>query len=349
MTNPELSRRNFLQKTAVASAASLFGFPNILKAADTKLKMVLNWRYEGPQAWYFLAQDRGYFAKAGIDIQIDQGNGSGAAVGKVAGIYDVGFGDVNALIQLAAQKPEEAPVCVYQLYNTPPFTIAVLKDGPIKTAKDLAGRTLGGAPNDGALKLFSIFSKGAGIDTSNIDIVHFQPNMREQMLRTKQVDGVFGYVNTIRFSAKLSGMDPDNDLRFINFSDYGIDLYSNGIIVNRELAVDKPEIVRGLVHGINRGISDVIADPNAGIAAVAKREGLINRRVEKERLLATLEFEMNHPEIATHGLGAIDEERFSGAIDTVVEAYGLPRTPSIEEIYTPEFLPPESDRLYKLL
>ena len=72
-------------------------------AAETKLKMMLNWKYQGPQGWFFLAQDRGYFKKAGIDITMDQGNGSGAPIPLVAsGTYDVGFGDINALIQFAA-------------------------------------------------------------------------------------------------------------------------------------------------------------------------------------------------------------------------------------------------------
>jgi hypothetical protein len=29
--------------------------------ADTKIRLVLNWKYEGPQGMFFLAQDRGYF------------------------------------------------------------------------------------------------------------------------------------------------------------------------------------------------------------------------------------------------------------------------------------------------
>jgi hypothetical protein len=32
--------------------------------ADTKIKLVLNWKYEGPQGMFFLAQDRGYFKQA---------------------------------------------------------------------------------------------------------------------------------------------------------------------------------------------------------------------------------------------------------------------------------------------
>ena len=38
------------------------------------------------------------------------------------GTYDVGFGDINALIELAAKKPEDAPIAVYVMFNQPPFT-----------------------------------------------------------------------------------------------------------------------------------------------------------------------------------------------------------------------------------
>ena len=119
------------------------------------------------------------------------------------GAYDVGFGDVNALIRLAGTKPEEAPLCVYQMYNKPPFTVAVLSDSDIKTAEDLQGRLLGGAANERA-EAFPAFANVAGLDTSGIEILNFKSNLREQMLKNKEVEGVFGYVNTIRFSAKLS-------------------------------------------------------------------------------------------------------------------------------------------------
>src|SRR5690242_15174571 len=83
-------------------------------AAQTKLKMVLNWKYQGPQGWFFLADDKGYFKAEGLEVTMDQGNGSGAGVPLVAnGTYDIAFGDINALIELAAKKPDEAPVAVY--------------------------------------------------------------------------------------------------------------------------------------------------------------------------------------------------------------------------------------------
>jgi len=115
-------------------------------AQTTKIKLVLNWKYQGPQGMFFLADDKGYFKQEGLEVTLDQGNGSGAGVPLVAnGTYDAAFGDVNALIELAAKKPDDAPIAVYVMFNQPPFTVAVKADSPIKTPKDFEGKTLGGA------------------------------------------------------------------------------------------------------------------------------------------------------------------------------------------------------------
>ena len=313
--------------------------------ADTKIKLVLNWKYEGPQGMFFLAQDRGYFKQADLDVTFDQGNGSGAAVPQVAnGAYDMGFGDINALIELAAKKPDDAPIGVFMLYNRPPFTVAVKADSPIKTPADFVGRKLGGAANDGALKLFPALCATAKIDCAKVEIVNMQPSLREQMLMQGQVDGVFGYVTTIRFSARLIGVDPDKDLRFIKFGDYGMDLYSNAIIVSRRFAREHPEAVRGFLAALNHGIKDAIADPNAAIDAVSAREPLIKPAIERARLDATFADEMTHPEIAKIGLGDISDDRMAKAIDILVQAKELPRTPAVGEIFDRSFLPPAGER-----
>jgi NitT/TauT family transport system substrate-binding protein len=343
-----LTRRSAIA-LAIAAALSAPVAAAAPATAQTKLKMVLNWKYQGPQGWFFLADDRGYFKAAGLDMTFDQGNGSGAPIPLVAnGTYDVGFGDINALIEFAAKKPEDAPIAVYVIYNRPPFTIAVKADGPIKTPKDLEGKTLGGAPGDGALKLFPAFCKVTKIDCTKINITSMQPNLREQMLMQGQIDGAFGFVNTIRFSAKLIGVDPDKQIRFIKYGDYGMDLYSNAIIVSKKLVKDNPAAVRGLVAAINHGIEDALKDPDAAVAAVAKREPLIKVAIERERLDATLQDEMSHPEIATIGLGNVDPARLKRSIDILVEALNLPRTPSVDEVFTPAFLPPASELPKKL-
>ncbi len=57
---------------------------------------------------------------------------------------------------------------------------------------------------------------------------------------------------------------------------------------------------------------------------------------------------MNHPEIAKIGLGNVDPERLKKSIDILVDANDLPRTPAVEEIFTPAFLPPVADLPKKL-
>ncbi len=330
----------------VLMTAAAFGPPAV---AQTKLKMVLNWKYQGPQGWFFLAQDRGYFAQEGLEMTIDQGNGSGAPIPLVAyGTYDVGFGDINALVEFASQKPEDAPVAVYMIYNQPPFTIAVKSSSAIRAPKDIEGQTLGGPASDGALKLFPAFCKLAKIDCTGVKITNMQPNLREQLLMQGQVAGTFGYVNTIRFSAKLIGIDPDKELRWINYGDYGMDLYSNAILVSRALTQKNPQVVRGLLKAINKGIVDALKDPAAAIDAVAKREQLLDIKVERERFDATIRSEMNHPEVASIGLGDIDTARMKRAIDILVEAGGLPRAPAVEHVFDRSFLPARVERPSKL-
>ena len=313
--------------------------------ADTRIKMVLNWKYEGPQGMFFLAQDRGYFKAEGLDVSFDQGNGSGAAVPQVAnGAYDMGFGDINALIELAARKPDEAPIGVYQMYNRPPFTVAVKADSPIKTPADFVGRKLGGAANDGALKLFPALCAATKIDCSKVEVTNMQPNLREQMLMKDQVDGVFGYITTIRFSARLIGIDPEKEIRFIKFGDYGMDLYSNAIIVSRKFAKENPDAVKGFLKALNRGVKDAMADPKVAIEAVQKREPLIKPDIERARLEATLSDEMTSPEISKIGHGDINDARMSKAIDILVSAKELPRTPKVGDVFDRSFMPPLADR-----
>jgi NitT/TauT family transport system substrate-binding protein len=352
MYTPMKSVMNSVLRSALLALTAAFTFSALpappAAAQTTKLKLVLNWKYQGPQGMFFVADDKGYFKQEGLEVTLDQGNGSGAAVPLVAnGTYDVGFGDINALIELAARKPEDAPVAVYVMFNQPPFTVAVKSGSPIRTPRDFEGRTLGGAANDGALKLFPALCKLAKIDCAKVNITNMQPNLREQMLMNGQVDGAFGYVNTIRFSAKLMGVD-DSQIRFINYGDYGMDLYSNAIIVSKKLVKENPRAVAGLVRAINRGLVDSLKDIDASVAAVAKREALIKIPVEKERFIQTLKDEMNHPEIARIGLGNVDPERLKKSIDILVEASALPRTPAVSEIFTPAFLPDANDRPKKL-
>lgn len=343
-----ISRRQFGMGAGALLAASGLALPARAQGL-VKAKMILNWRYQGPQSWFFQAQDLGFLKDEGVELEIDQGEGSAAAITKVAtGAYDIGFGDMNALIDLVSKKPEEAPIAVYAMFNNPPFTIAVRADGPIKTPKDLEGKTIGGPANDAALKLFPAYAKLAGIDPAKVTITNMAPNLREQMLQRAQVDAVFGFVNTIAFSACLAGIDPDKDFRFINYVDAGMDLYSNTLVVSRKFAKENPKAVSGIVRAFNRGLAETLKDFDKAVDAVAKREPLIKKDIEKARLIATLKAEMSHPDTAKIGIGDVDDARFKRGIAIVAEANQLPRVPAGDEVFSRAFLPRAAERIKAL-
>lgn len=322
--------------------------PTNMALAQTKLRMVLDWKYQAQMGIFFLAEDRGYFKEENLELSFDQGEGAGAAAPKiVGGIYDLGFGGVDSVVMLSANRPAEAPVVVFQVYARAPFVIVTRSDSPIKAPKDLEGRTVGGPTNDGALKLFPAFAKATGIDASKVAITNMAPNLRAQMLMRGQVDAVFAFRTAMYMDNKLTGGDPEKDLRFIAYEDNGLDLYSNAIIVARKLVSDNPAAVRGFVRALNRGIKDAIVDPEAAVQSVLKREPLLKAEIERERLQSMFKNDMNQAEAAKIGLGDVDDSRLERTIKVVVDSNGLQRVPAATEVFDRRFLPPAAELVRK--
>lgn len=329
-------------------SAALLGavlFTGTASAEDTTIKFKLGWTTQGSDAAFFYAQDNGYFKAEGLNVVIDKGNGSGATVTHImSGAYDAGFGDVNAIIQNASTKPDEAPVMVYMVWNQPPFAIVTKNSSGIKSIKDFEGHTLGGAQGTPTTRLLPVFVQKNKLEGEKIKLSNMAPNLQEPMLIKGDIDAALVFNITSYFNLVLNKQDPDKDYTWFSFGDYGMDLYSNGVMVSRKLLASNPKAVAGLVRAINKGMMAVAKDQNAGIKAAMNFDNQINEEVEKRRLQYSFTKLIVSPEMKEIGVGDVKDDRMTRAIGIVVEGYQLARTPAPSEIFNREFLPPKSER-----
>lgn len=343
-----MTYRHMLVSTALVLGG--LGLASPAWAQDTtSIRFTLDWSYQGIHAFVFWADEHGYFAEEGLDVSIDQGEGSAATVTRiVSGAYDAGLGDVNAIIQAAGQGETGTPVMTYMLYNSGPFALISRADGPIQELSDIEGGRLGIPPGSAAGTLFPALAELNGIDESGIEVTNMQSSLQEQMLMSGQVDASTVFTVTSYANLIAQNADPETDINWFLYSDYGIELYSNGLMVSRDLAENNPEAVAGLTRALNRALIEVAADPDAAMDLLLEQEALLDADLEKIRLDYALRSHFVTDETDELGMGAIDPERMASAIDLLVETYDLPTTPDVEFIFDSSFLPPQEERVLTL-
>jgi NitT/TauT family transport system substrate-binding protein len=313
-------------------------------AAQTPVRVTLDSKFEGPSAPFLVGLDKGYYKAEGLDAIIDPAAGSMEPITRVAsGAYDIGFGDINALIKFRDRNPGAPIKAVFMVYNRPPFAIVTRKSRGVAKPKDLEGKKLGAPAADGAFAQWKIFVKANGIDAAKVDVEDVGIAVREPMLAAGQVDAITGS----SFSSYVNLWDrgvPVDDIVVLLMSDYGVNLYGHAVIVGQKFAAAHPEAVKGFLRAVTRGLKDTIRDPAAAIDSVIKRNDAARKDVELERLRIALKDNVLTPEVEANGFGAIDMARLDRAIGQLALTYDFKTKPRASDIFDPSFLPPAADR-----
>ncbi|GAB4087953.1 ABC transporter substrate-binding protein [Hydrogenophaga soli] len=335
-----MSKRLFLQSAVMAVALATLG---TAQAQSKSIKFQLDWRFEGPAALFLQSAAKGYYKDAGLDVAIDAGNGSGGTVTRVAaGTYDMGFADMAALMEFHANNPDapNKPVAVMMVYNNTPAAVLALKKSGISKPTDLSGKKLGAPVFDAGRKGFPIFEKANGI--SNVAWTSMDPPLRETMLVRGDIDAITGFSFTSLLNLEARGVKAE-DVVVMNFADHGVRLYGNVIIASPKLLKENPTAVRAFLAAFAKGAKEVMANPEAAIATVKNRDGIINVPLETRRLKLAIDSVVASPDARKEGFGQINPSRMALMASQVSDAYKTKSRIDVNAVWTSSVLPDAKD------
>ena len=315
-------------------------------AAQTNVRFLHEWRFEGHVAPFLVALDKGYYQAEGLNVTIDPGTGSLDSINRVATrAYDMSIADINSLIRYRDSRASVSLMAVMMVYDSPPFAILTLKKNGITRPKDLEGKTLGAPAADGAWAQFPILAKVNNIDTAKVRVENVGFPVREALLAQGRVDAVTAFGSNA-LGVVAQGV-PESDVVVLMMRRFGLDLYGSAILAHPDFIKAQPKAVSGFVRALIKGFQETFRNPDAAIESVMKRNPVAKRDIELARLRKVIEQSYVTDEVRANGFGGVDIKRLERAIDQISIAHQFNNKPKVADVFTARFLPPKSERLVK--
>jgi NitT/TauT family transport system substrate-binding protein len=339
-----MNKRSILKSLAISSiAAGSLLASSAFAQANTPIKFILDWRFEGPAALFLSPIAKGYFKDVKLDVTLDAGTGSGAAVQRVAsGTYDMGFADMAALMEFHANNPDapNKPVALMMVYNNTPAAVLTLKKNGITKPSDLVGKKLGAPVFDAGRRAFPIFQKANNVGA--VTWVTMDPPLRETMLARGEVDAITGFSFTSLLNLEARNVKTE-DIVILPYSSFGVKLYGNAIIASPKLIKENPAAVKAFLAAFTKGAKDVMAKPEVAIQYVKNRDGIINVDLEERRLKLAIDSVINSPDARAEGFGQVNPGRLALMASQVSDSFNTKTRVNVNDAWNGSFLPSKAE------
>lgn len=263
-----------------AATAAAFASP----AMAEDLRLQLNWTAGGDHAPLYYAQNQGWYADAGVGLEIVPGTGSGAAAQALAvGQADIAIIDTPTALQFLAQG---APLNgIFVAYNDNAAGLYWRRSSGIETVADIAGRTIGAPAFDATRQMWIPYAQALGIDPDSVEWVNVQPTGKVAALQSGAIDVTTHFYSVHFIYEDIFG----DDLGFALMRDHGMNLYSLAYFASDGAIAEKSETVRSFVNVTQRAFAFCLETPEpcaeALSSAVSMRLSDAERQVEYAALV----------------------------------------------------------------
>ncbi len=316
------------------SAGGVSAVPSSSASAVTVVKATLRLDYlpSGTQAPFFLAQERGYFSQQGIDIDIQDGRGSGVTVQSIGNGQDTfGWAAVSAIALGIGQGL--AIKSIAMITNKNSYGVFVDKASSINTLQDLYGKTIlvvAGAP-DGYTTTATLALNH--LDASKVTLRAVDASSKVNLYTQGVGDGM---VTTIPFGDPL--VQPKRPSKVLRWADYGLNLQDFGLIASTATIRSEPGLVRRFVSAALHGWKDAQADPHAAVQALVKHRPNVAADLAESQLKLELEF-LSSSRTQGKPLGCASAEDWKDTLSILKQYANLAGdTSNADRYYTNEFV-----------
>ncbi len=332
-------RKNWMAGMLLATS---FLVAPLANAAD-RVKFILDWAYQSQHSMFTIPADDGTYADLDLNVQVDRGAGSGDTVAKVAsGAYEMGVADFYSMLRFNSQNPDNKLMAVMAVDDRSALAVASLSERGIKTPAELNGKTIASPAGDASRQLFPLFAQANNIDEPTIRWNNVSVELREPILRRGDADAITGHLTTISMAIDAIGMERD-DIQFMAYSDYGVELVGHVVVARPEYVQSNPDVVRRFLRGAVHGYKKMVADPQLAVASIRKRDPMANADIELARLKMSLDYRMLTPNVQKNGISSVSPERIQRSIDQVGPVFGVDPSTKAADIYTTEYLPDHAE------
>ena len=327
-----------MKRLALAALAAVcFAWP---AAAADKVVLMLNWYVYGEHAPFYYGKEKGIFAAEGIDLEIQEGRGSGVTAQAVAAkTASFGYIDVPTMMRAAAKGAPIAAVGV--LLQTTPMSAMGFADRNIRKPEDLKGKTVATTPGDSMAQIWPLFLKKTGMKESEFKIVSGDAQTKLNSVINGQADVLLGYVMDQSMKIKDA---TGKDVYPIKFSDYGIKLISSGIVANTDYVKANPDIVRRMMTASMKAVEAAVKDPKGAAQSILNanpKGGKIDTLTQGFELTIPL---YQDPTGESKQYFRVSDKNMAESLDLLIEYGGLEAAArdKLKTFYTNDYLPKAS-------
>ncbi|MDV9173581.1 ABC transporter substrate-binding protein [Streptomyces sp. W16] len=275
----------------------------------------------GRDAFAWVAEQKGYFREAGIDVQIELGKATGENLKALAsGKAQFTSLDLTGAMISAGAKNSTAYRdfrAVLAIHQRTLVSIMAMQGSGITTPKDLKGKRIAAAANSVNQLLFPGYAKLAGIDTAEIHWIAVQPVQLGPALASGKADALSTFLIGRSTIEKATVQARSKHVVVFPYSTYLPDLYGNATVTTASLAAKKPDLVKRFRTAMLKALKYTIQHPDeAGKLLHAKHP-------ETDATAASAEIKLMTPSVTAEGessIGLITEARMQRALTSLQNA-----------------------------